>query len=87
MFNNELEFIEKGSNVTIYSPTTIINPEKIVLKNNIIVSEYCHLGGGLGLFVGNFIHISTQSSISGGGYCILDDFVGFSAGVRFSTGY
>ena len=86
MNKNELKFMEKGKNITIYNPTTLLNPERVVLKNNILISEYCHLAGGLGLYIGNFIHISTQSSISGGGYCILEDFVGFSAGARVITG-
>ena len=36
--------------------------------------------------IGNFIHISSYSSIVGGGVCILEDFVGLSAGVRVITG-
>jgi len=79
-------FNECGENVTIYDPTTIINPELISLKNNIIISEYCFISGGLGTYIGNFIHISTYTCISGGGYCVLEDFVGLSAGCRIITG-
>ena len=80
------EFKEIGKNVTIHEPVTIIKPGSIVLKNNIIISEYAYLAGGLGLHIGNFIHISSQSIISGGGYCVLEDFVGLSAGVRIISG-
>lgn len=79
-------FQEIGENVTIYSPVTLIQPEKMVLKNHILISEYAYLAAGLGLYIGNFIHISAQSIISGGGSCFLDDFVGLSAGVRIITG-
>ena len=77
-----LNFKYKGENVKIYDPVTIINPESIFLNNNIIISEYSFLNGGNGLFVGNYIHISPYTSINGGGQCILEDFVGLSAGVR-----
>jgi len=80
------EFKEIGENVTIYEPVTIIKPGSIVLKNNIIISEYAYIAGGKGTFIGNFIHISTQSVISGGGHCVLEDFVGLSAGVRIISG-
>tara|TARA_Y100000590_G_scaffold346710_1_gene397069 strand:- start:1197 stop:1787 length:591 start_codon:yes stop_codon:yes gene_type:complete len=83
---NKNEFKEFGKNITIYDPVTIIKPNVIQLKSNIIISEYSYLAGGLGLGVGNFVHISSQSIISGGGSCILEDFVGLSAGVRIITG-
>lgn len=80
------DFKEMGKNVVIYEPVTIINPKEIIIKNNVLISEYSFLTGGLGLCIGNYIHISSQSIISGGGYCILEDFVGLSAGVRIITG-
>lgn len=86
MLNNQLNFKEIGKNVTIYEPVTFINSEQILLKNNIVISEYSYLAAGLGLYIGNFIHISAHSIISGGGYCLLEDFVGLSAGVRLITG-
>lgn len=75
-----------GENVTIYDYVTIIKPENVFLNNNIIISEYCYLAAGKGLYIGNNIHISPFSSIVGGGFCILEDFVGLSAGVRLITG-
>lgn len=84
--NNKRKFKEIGKNVTIYEPVTIIKPDSIVMKSNIIISEYSFFFGGLGLYVGNFVHIATQSCIIGGGYCILEDFVGLSTGVRLITG-
>lgn len=86
MMNRKWNFMEIGENVLIYEPVTIIHPELISLKNNIIISEYSFLAGGLGLYIGKFIHISAHSCISGGGYCILEDFVGLSAGCRIITG-
>lgn len=79
-------FKEIGKNVVIYQPVTIIRPEVFTFKNNILVSEYSYLAGGSGIYIGNYIHISAHTVISGGGFCILEDFVGLSAGVRIITG-
>jgi acetyltransferase-like isoleucine patch superfamily enzyme len=75
-----------GNNVKIYEPVVLIKPESIHLENNIIISEFAYLTGGQGLFIGNNIHIATGVVISGGGICILEDFVGISAGAKLITG-
>lgn len=80
------KFKEGGNNITIYDPVTLINPGNMTLRNNIIISEYAYIAAGLGLHIGNFVHIAAHSSISGGGICILEDFVGISAGARLITG-
>ena len=86
MSEGKINFKEIGENVTIYNPVEIIGPESIVLKSNIIISAFSFLASGLGLYVGNFIHIAAHACISGGGYCVLEDFVGVCAGVRLITG-
>lgn len=84
--NSERTFQEIGDRVQIFEPCTFIHPEKMILKSDIIISEYSYINGGLGLGIGSHIHIASHSSISGGGYCILEDFSGLSAGVRIITG-
>jgi galactoside O-acetyltransferase len=79
-------FNRMGSNIKIYDPVTFISTDLITLNNNIIISEFTFINAGLGLFIGNYIHISPFTSISGGGYCVMEDFVGLSAGVRLITG-
>jgi acetyltransferase-like isoleucine patch superfamily enzyme len=81
-----MKFKEIGEDVKIFQPVALIQSENIVLKNHIIISEFAYLSAGLGIHIGNYIHVATQSSISGGGYCILDDFSGISAGCRVITG-
>jgi len=75
-----------GTNVTIYDPVVLIRPELMVFNNHIIISEFAYLAAGLGLYLGNYIHISAYTSISGGGACVVEDFVAISAGVRLITG-
>lgn len=83
---NMLNIKEIGSDVRIYQPVALISPENLVLKNSIIISEFAYIAAGLGTWVGNHIHIATHSSISGGGYCIMEDFSGIAAGARLITG-
>jgi len=83
---NDIKFARIGKNVDIYQPVSFIKPEKIFLGNNIIISEFAYINGGLGTYVGNHVHIAAQSCISGGGYCIIEDFAGISAGAKLITG-
>jgi len=80
------KFNKVGQNVIVYEPITIIKPEMISLANNIIISEFVYINGGLGTYIGNHIHIAAQSCISGGGYFVIEDFAGLSAGVKIITG-
>lgn len=80
------QFAEIGTNVTIYPQVIFVNEKNIHLKSNIILSEFIWIHGGIKTYIGNFIHIASYSSIVGGGVCILEDFVGLSAGVRVITG-
>ena len=80
------EFAEIGKDVTIYPYVIFVNEQNIHLKNNIILSEFAWIHGGIKTFIGNFINISSYCSIVGGGVCILEDFAGLSAGVRVITG-
>jgi acetyltransferase-like isoleucine patch superfamily enzyme len=82
----DIQFAEKGRNVTLYPYVVFVNPSNIHIKDHVIISEFCWLHGGLKTIIGNFIHISYFSSIAGGGLCIFEDFVGLSAGVRVITG-
>lgn len=82
----EFNIKEIGGNVRIYQPVALISPENLVLKNHIIISEFAYLAAGLGTWIGNHIHIAAHSSISGGGYCVMEDFSGIAAGARLITG-
>jgi acetyltransferase-like isoleucine patch superfamily enzyme len=86
METDDSKFREIGDGVKIFQPVAFVQPENITLKNNIIISEFAYLSSGFGIFVGNYIHIAAHTSISGGGYCILDDFSSISAGCRIITG-
>lgn len=84
--NQRFKFKQAGKSIVIYEPVEIIHPDAITLHNHVEISAFVYLAAGLGLYIGNFIHLSAYSCISGGGYCVLEDFVGLSAGCRIITG-
>ncbi|WP_424493699.1 acyltransferase [Salinimicrobium sp. GXAS 041] len=80
------EFKEIGENVEIFEPISLIDEGKISIKNNSRLSEFTLIMGGLGVYIGNYVHVANHVSIAGGGVCIIEDFVGVCAGVRIITG-
>ena len=77
---------EIGNDVYIHEPIEFINPENLVLRSNIVISTFAYIAAGRGTWVADHVHIATHTSISGGGFCILESFCGVSAGVRIITG-
>ena len=72
--------------VQIFEPTTLIDKEKFTFGKNVIISEYCHLYGGLGIRIGDFVHISANVCVGGGGSLTVGNFVNISAGAHLITG-
>ena len=75
-----------GKNIKIFQPTTLIDESKFTIGNNVIISEYCHIYGGLGVKIGDFVHISANVCIGGGGKLVIGNFVNVSAGAHLVTG-
>jgi galactoside O-acetyltransferase len=80
------QFASVGEDVILYPHIVFIQPENIHLGSRTVVSEFCHIYGGRGVVIGNFVHISPFSSIAGSGALIIEDFSGLSAGARVVTG-
>jgi len=83
---DKTKFAECGSNVTIYEPNVFILPERIHIKDNVLISEYCWILGGVQTYIGSCIHIANHCSIAGGGVNIFEDFVSLSAGAKIISG-
>lgn len=81
-----LNFKERGADVRIFEPVAILRPETISIKSRSMISEFALVHGGQGLHVGSFVHIASHASIGGGGWCVLEDFVGVASGSRIVTG-
>lgn len=75
-----------GRNVTICEPTVILRPEALSVLDHVLIGEFVFLACGLGTYIGNFVHIAPHVTVSGGGFCVIEDFVSVCAGVRIVTG-
>jgi galactoside O-acetyltransferase len=81
-----MDFKSCGDNVKIFNPTTLIEPSKFTIGSDVIISEYCHIYGGLGVSIGDFVHISANVCVGGGGKLTVGSFVNISAGAHLITG-
>lgn len=78
----EFGFAEYGSNVLISNKTSIYNPSKISIGNNVRIDDFCVLSAGEGgIKIGNYVHIAVYCSLIGMGEIVLSDFSGISSRV------
>lgn len=61
---NEIRFASLGQNVLISKKTSIYNPHKISIGNNVRIDDFCILSGKISL--GNYIHIAAYTALYGG---------------------
>jgi acetyltransferase-like isoleucine patch superfamily enzyme len=83
---DHLEFKKVGKNVKIYPLAKILNPEMISIGDNVIIDDFVFLDGKQETKIGNYVHIASFCSITGGGRFIMEDFSGLSSGCRIFTG-
>ena len=84
---NPLEgFAEIGSDVRIYPLARIIGRETITIGSHVVIDDFVFIGNHQRLVLGHHVHLASHCSITGGGVCILCDFVGISSGARILTG-
>lgn len=81
-----MSILKNTNNVKLFEPTTLIDKEKFSFGKNVIISEYCHIYGGLGVSIGDFVHISANVCVGGGGKLTIGNFVNISAGAHLITG-
>ncbi|RII31401.1 MAG: galactoside O-acetyltransferase [Geobacter sp.] len=83
--NEELQEIGLGSfgnNVLISKKTSLYNPSKIHIGNNVRLDDYCVLSAGEGgITIGSYVHIAVFCSLMGAGKITLSDFSGLSSRV------
>jgi len=82
----QLVFASVGDAITLHPHCVFVAPERIHLRSHVMISEFTWIHGGVATVIGSFVHLANHSSIAGGGVCILEDFVGFSAGARVISG-
>ena len=75
-----------GKEVKIFEFAKIIKPESLEIDDYSQIDDFVFLNSGIETKIGKFVHISSFSSIIGGGKFTIGDFSGLSAGCRIITG-
>lgn len=79
----ELGVGEVGENVAVHETCVLVALEAMRFGSNVRVDPFTLLSAAGGwLQVGDFVHVSSHCSVSGGSGVELGDFSGLSAGVR-----
>lgn len=81
-----LPFKQSGEDVTIFPFARIINPERIIVGDSVIIDDFVFLMAGQETVIGSFVHLASFSSFLGGGRLVIEDFAGVSSGCRIYTG-
>jgi galactoside O-acetyltransferase len=79
-------FLKCGSDVRVFPFARVVGPERITVGSHVLIDDFVFLGAHEQLVIGNYVHIASHASITGGGRCMLCDFAGLSSGVRVLTG-
>ena len=80
------DFKSFGEGIEIYPQAKIIKPEVIEIGSFTRIDDFCFIYGGQGIKIGNCCHLGAYTSIVGGGYIELEDFVGIAQYVQFVNG-
>jgi acetyltransferase-like isoleucine patch superfamily enzyme len=75
-----------GRDVKVYRGCRLVPPDRIQIGDRSQIDESVRIYAGEGVELGRHVHLAFLSSISGGGSCVIGDFVGIGAGVRILTG-
>ncbi len=75
-----------GRCVKVFAGCKLSPPELISLGDYSQIDEGVRIYAGQEVVIGRHVHLAFESSISGGGGCLIEDFVGIGAGVRLVTG-
>jgi galactoside O-acetyltransferase len=79
-------FKERGPDIQIYPLAKVLYPERISLGDHIIIDDFVLIIPGEAGRIGNYVHIASFTSITGGGVFILEDFSAIATGTRLLTG-
>jgi acetyltransferase-like isoleucine patch superfamily enzyme len=70
----------------IFETAKIVNSSSLTIGDNSQIDDFVFLNAGQKTIIGQFVHISSFCSITGGGTLIMEDFSGLAAGCRIITG-
>lgn len=71
----------------IHEPCVILRPERVAIHSTARIDAFCKLEGGLGLEIGEYVHVASFCHLNvGGGRLIFGDHSGCSSHVVIATG-
>lgn len=76
----------KIKGVKTFEFTKIVGIENIDFGENIIIDDFTLIYATAPMKIGNYVHIASFASITGGAALIIEDFVAISQGCRILTG-
>lgn len=77
--------LKLNNKVKIFKDAKIIGIENIEFGEYIIIDDYTFIYAKEKITIGNYVHIASFTSISGGGEFIMEDFTGIGSGCRILT--
>lgn len=75
-----------GTDVRIFETVKIVYPERVDIGHHVIIDDFVLIIPGEAGRIGNYVHIASFTSITGGGVFILEDFSAIATGTRLLTG-
>lgn len=71
-----------GKDCLLHKQNIIVNPEKLVLGNNVRIDGYCTISAGAGITIGDSVHIAGYVSLFGGAGIEIQDYVSIASGAK-----
>ena len=82
-----IKFKEYQINIEIYEPVVILNPHVITIAEGARLDSFVKLEGGLGIYIGKYVHIASFCHINiGGGEVYLGDYSAYASGAKILGG-
>ncbi|KAF3888304.1 MULTISPECIES: acyltransferase [Nostocales] len=72
--------------VTTFEYTKIVGIENIEFGSHIIIDDFVFIHAKKTIKIGNYVHIASFTSITGGESFVMEDFSALSSGIRILTG-
>ncbi|MBV9282958.1 MAG: acyltransferase, partial [Chloroflexi bacterium] len=72
--------------MTIYEMARIVGQDRITIGSHVVIDDLVFIGRHEELVIGNYVHVASHVSITGGGTCFICDFAQISSGVRILSG-
>ena len=79
-----------GANVRIYPLARLVLREGIEIGSNVIIDDFAFIVGSkpgeAPVLIGDYVHIASHTSFTGGGELVLGDFTSYGSGTKIVTG-